>query len=77
MHKSNKLAYANLMQFFMDLVFLVLSYLLTYLIISTFSYLNYIRYYTWITVVYAPIWLLTMASLGMYSKTTFNYFDRI
>ncbi len=77
MHNSNKLAYANLGQFFLDLFFLVLSYLVAYLISSKLKVLYGICEFIWVPIVYIPIWVLTMLSLGMYNKTTFNYNDRI
>lgn len=77
MHKSNKLAYANLGQFFFDVFFLVLSYFVAYFISSNIEILNGIREFIWVPIVYIPIWILIMMSLEMYNKTTFNYNDRI
>jgi FlaA1/EpsC-like NDP-sugar epimerase len=77
MHNSNKLAYANLGQFFLDLLFLLLSYVVAYLISSKLKVLYGIGEFIWVPIVYIPIWVLTMLSLGMYNKTTFNYNDRI
>ncbi|HWQ89144.1 MAG TPA: sugar transferase, partial [Desulfitobacteriaceae bacterium] len=33
--------------------------------------------YLWILIIYIPVWIFTMASRGMYNKTTFYYVDRI
>jgi len=77
MHKSNKLAYANLGQFFLDVFFLILSYFVAYYISSNLRVLYGIREFMWVPVVYIPIWVLIMMSLGMYNNTTFNYNDRI
>jgi len=77
MYKSNKLAYANLGQFFLDMFSLILSYIIAYYISSNLDKLNGIREFIWIPIICIPIWILIMMSLGMYNKTTFNYNDRI
>lgn len=77
MHKSNKLAYANLGQFFLDVLFLILSYVVAYLVSSNLKVLYGISEFVWVPIVYIPIWVLIMMTLGMYNKTTFNYNDRI
>lgn len=77
MYKSNKFAYANLGQFFLDIFFLILSYVVAYLITSNLRMLYTIREFIWVPIVYIPIWILIMLSLSMYNKTTFNYNDRI
>jgi len=77
MHKSNKLAYANFGLLVLDFVFLVLSYILTYLISSKLSILHGIMEFIWMPVIYIPFCIAIMLSLGMYNKTTFNYNDRI
>lgn len=77
MHKSNKLAYANLGQFFLDALFLVLSFFVAYLISSNLKVLYGIREFIWVPIVYIPLWIMIMMSLSMYNKTTFNYNDRI
>ncbi len=76
MHKSNKLAFANLWQFAIDILFILFSYILAYLFTSMLTSLSRILSYIWILYVFIPIWLLSMASLGMYNKTTFTYYDR-
>ena len=77
MHNSNKLAYANLGQFIIDMIFLVLSYFISYYIASNLKELHGIFEFMWVPAIYIPIWMLVMLSLGMYNKTTFNYSDRI
>ncbi len=77
MYKSNKLAYANLGQFFLDVIFLILSYIVAYHISSNLDKLNRISEFIWVPIVFIPIWILIMMSLDMYNKTTFNYNDRI
>ena len=77
MHNSNKLAYANIGQFILDMFFLVLSYFISYFIASNLKELHGVFEFMWVPAVYVPIWMLIMLSLGMYNKTTFNYSDRI
>lgn len=77
MNKSNKLAYANLGQFILDMLFLILSYILAYYIASSLTNLQGITEFVWVPVIYIPIWILIMLTLEMYNKTTFNYNDRV
>lgn len=77
MHKSNKFAYANIIQLQIDIVFLVLTYGLAYLIASEISTLLEIKEYLWIIIIFVPLWITVMALRGMYNKTTFYYFDRV
>lgn len=77
MHKSNKLAYANFGLLVLDFIFLVLSYIATYLISSKLKTLHDIMEFIWMPVIYIPFCIAIMLSLGMYNKTTFNYNDRI
>ncbi|WP_010247981.1 sugar transferase [Acetivibrio cellulolyticus] len=77
MHKSNRLAYANIGQCILDIVFLVLSYVIAYLIASNLKVLHGIMEFIWVPIIYIPIWISIMLIMGMYNKTTFNYNDRI
>jgi exopolysaccharide biosynthesis polyprenyl glycosylphosphotransferase len=77
MHKFNKLAFANVWQFICDLIFLILAFILSYVLASLFVSLSPIHDYYWVLIVYIPFWFFSMSVLGMYNKTTFNYFDRI
>lgn len=77
MHNSNKLAFANLIQINIDVVFLVLTFFFSYLIAVNFTPMNQIREYYWILIIFIPIWISVMASGGMYDKTTFYYLDRV
>jgi exopolysaccharide biosynthesis polyprenyl glycosylphosphotransferase len=36
-----------------------------------------IQDYFWVLIVYIPFWFFSMSFMGMYNKTTFNYYDRI
>jgi exopolysaccharide biosynthesis polyprenyl glycosylphosphotransferase len=77
MHSSNKLAYANIGQLILDFVFLVLSYLISYVISSNIIKLLSIGEYIWILIIYIPVWISLMSAFSMYNRTTFNYYDRI
>lgn len=77
MHKFNRLAFINIRQFCGDCLFLILSFLGAYLFASVLSNLYPIVDYLWVLVIFIPIWLFSMAQLGMYNSTTFNYVDRI
>jgi exopolysaccharide biosynthesis polyprenyl glycosylphosphotransferase len=77
MHKFNRLAFANVWQFICDLIFLLLAFILSYIFTSVFISLKPIHDYFWVLIVYIPFWFFSMIILGMYNKTTFNYFDRI
>lgn len=77
MHTSNKLAYANIVQFQVDVLFLVLTYCIAYCITSELTNLQVITEYLWILIIFIPLWVSIMAFRGMYNKTTFYYFDRV
>ena len=77
MHKLNKLAFANVWQFCCDFVFLLLAFIAAYLVASQLTELSPIEDYLWALIVYVPFWIFTMSTMGMYNKTTFNYYDRI
>lgn len=77
MHKLNKQAYTNVLQLLLDIVFLLVSYFVSYSIASQFTTLLDIKEYLWILVVFIPVWMFSMGSLGMYDTTTFCYMDRI
>ncbi len=77
MHSSNKLAYANIEQLILDLLFLILSYIIAYIISLQLRNLHNIKEFIWVPLTYIPLWMLIMAAFGMYNKTTFNYPDRI
>lgn len=77
MHHTSKLAFANIGQLIIDVIFLVVSFIISYFIKIEFSRLNDIKNYVWFLILYIPIWLLIMNTLKMYDRTTFNYKDRI
>ena len=77
MHKLNKQAYTNVIQLQLDIAFLFISYFVSYYVASKFTTLYNIKEYLWILVVFIPVWMFSMGSLGMYDTTTFCYMDRI
>lgn len=77
MHKSNRLAYANILQLQTDILFLIITYGLAYFIVSNIRTLQAIAEYLWILIIFIPLWIFIMALRGMYDNTTFYYFDRV
>lgn len=77
LHKSNLLANVNLLQFFIDLIIMVVSFFIAFFITDNFSNLYSIMEYGWILIVFTPAWIIFMNSKRMYDKTTFMYKDRI
>lgn len=77
MHKSNKLAHANIVQFLVDVLFLILTYFGAYLIACKLTTLQAITEYLWIMIIFIPLWIALMALRGMYDNTTFYYLDRV
>lgn len=77
MHRSNKLAYFNMFQLILDLLCIIVSFFLAYLISSEITKLNAIQYYFWMLSTFIPLWISVMAIFGMYNTSTFNYYDRI
>jgi hypothetical protein len=70
MHKSS-FADVNIIQILVDIIFLVLTFGISYLIAAQFTTLYEITEYFWILIVYVPIWVFFMAFQGMYDRTTF------
>jgi len=77
MHKSNKFALANILQFSLDISFLILTYFLAYFIAGKLTTLYVMVHYLWILIIFIPIWVSVMALNRMYDKTTFYYPDRV
>lgn len=77
MYKLSRQAYTNVIQLQLDLTFLLLSYFVSYYIASQVSALYNLKEYLWILLVFIPVWMFSMNSLGMYNITTFCYIDRI
>lgn len=77
MHKLNKLAFANVWQFCCDMIFLFIAFISAYTFTMQFTFLYSIQDYFWVLIIYIPFWAFSMGAMGMYNKTTFNYYDRI
>lgn len=77
MDKTNKFAYANIVQVLFDIIFLGITYLLAYCIADRVTNLRIVTDYLWIIIVFVPLWIAIMNFRGMYNKTTFYYIDRV
>ncbi len=77
MHRKNKLAFFNAYQIILDILFLVIAYVLSYFTAGFMTKLYPISYYTWLLMIFIPMWTLSMYVYRMYNETTFMYSDRI
>lgn len=77
MDRTNRLAFANILQGLYDIIFLFLTYILAYIVAQNFTQLHEITEYLWIIITFIPLWIAVMSSRGMYDKTTFYYPDRV
>ncbi|HOM02587.1 MAG TPA: sugar transferase [Acetivibrio sp.] len=77
MHSSNKHAFVSIGQLFLDIFFLILAFFVSYYIASHLRVLQSITAFVWVLLIYIPLWVSSMGFLGMYNKTTFNYYDRV
>ncbi len=77
MHSSNRHAFVSIGQLFLDIFFLILSFFISYYIASHLRVLQGITAFVWVLLIYIPLWISSMGFLGMYNKTTFNYYDRV
>ena len=77
MNTSNKLVFFNIYHLLADIISLLISYYISYILTSQFISTNSIKEYFWIVVIYIPIWIFIMSVNGMYDSTTFTYYDRI
>lgn len=77
MDKTNRFAYANIVQVLFDVLFLFLTYIITYYVAREMTSLRAITEYIWIIIIFIPLWIAIMNFHGMYDKTTFYYIDRV
>ena len=77
MHKHNRLAFLNVEQIILDIVTIIFTYVLAYLVAGRLTYLFPIERYGWLLLIYTPLWVLTMYVFRMYYETTFMYYDRV
>ncbi|MCX5780162.1 MAG: sugar transferase, partial [Firmicutes bacterium] len=77
MHRTNRFAYANIIQFYIDICALLGTYYLSYLIASRYTPMFKISQYSWILIIFVPLWTGIMALCRMYDRTTFYYPDRV
>lgn len=77
MDKTNRFAYASIVQLLLDVIFLGITFLLAYCIAGKVTNLRIITDYFWIIIVFVPLWIAVMNLRGMYDKTTFYYIDRV
>lgn len=77
MHRTNKFAHVHILQFFLDVLFLLFTYTAAYLIACQLTTMRGFTEYLWILIIFIPIWISIMAFGGMYDRTTFYYLDRI
>ncbi|MDF2882513.1 MAG: exopolysaccharide biosynthesis polyprenyl glycosylphosphotransferase [Clostridiaceae bacterium] len=77
MNSSNKFVFFKVYHFIADILCLAVSYYVSYIVTSGYTQLNNIKGYSWIVIIYIPIWVFIMSVSGMYDTTTFTYYDRI
>ncbi len=77
MYKLSRQAYFNVIQLLLDIIFLFVSFFLSYFTANIKSDLHSFIDYLWIIIFFVPLWLFPMSFFGMYDKTTFCYMDRI
>lgn len=77
MNSANKFVFFKVYHFMADIICLAIAYYISYLVTSSYTQLNGIKGYSWILVIYIPIWVFAMSFRGMYDTTTFTYYDRI
>jgi len=79
MYRSNRKALLNITQILFDLISIIVSYMITYSVISVFvSDQSLIpERHLWILIIYTPVFFMSMYTMEMYNLSTFNYQDRI
>lgn len=77
MNTSNKLVFFNIYHLLADMISLMVSYYISYILTSQFIPIGSIENYLWVVIIYIPIWIFIMSVNGMYDTTTFTYYDRI
>lgn len=57
MNRKNRYVHANIVQFIVDIIFLALTFVCSYVFSSDFTDLLVITNYLWILIVFTPIWV--------------------
>lgn len=68
---------SKIAQYFLDVADIIVAYSFAYYLASQITFLHGFSQYTWILLVYIPLWIFIMYIQGMYDMTTFIYYDRI
>ncbi|MCR6545229.1 sugar transferase [Dehalobacterium formicoaceticum] len=77
MYRFNSRSLLNIRQYLMDIIFIVISYMVSYYIAGRFTFLAGFFEYIWILFIFITSWIYTMYARGMYDITIFKYRDRI
>lgn len=77
MHRLNRMAFTNTTQMLFDLLTLLVAFMGTHVLLSTQYLMDLPFSYLWILILFTTVMFSTMLVQDMYSKSMFNYQDRI
>ncbi len=77
MHRANIFSASHIIQAFVDIIVITLTFIISYLITKQYTVLLGIKEYFWILIVYIPVWLFLMGNSSIYEKIVFFNYDKI
>ncbi|KNY26602.1 sugar transferase [Pseudobacteroides cellulosolvens] len=77
MHRANIFSASHIIQAFVDIIVITLTFVISYLITKQYTNLLGIKEYFWILIVYIPVWLFLMGNANIYEKIVFYNYDKI
>lgn len=77
MHRANIFSASHIIQAFVDIIVITLTFIISYLITKQYTVLLGIKEYFWILIVFIPVWLFLMGNSSIYEKIVFFNYDKI
>lgn len=77
MHRANIFSASHIIHAFVDIIVIILTFIISYLITKNYVNLFELKEYSWILIVYIPVWLFLMGNTRIYEKIVFFNYDKI
>jgi len=77
MYRANIFSATHILQVFVDIIVIVLTFGIAYFITNEFVSLHGMKNYLWILIVYIPVWLYLMGNSRIYDKIVFFNYDKL
>jgi hypothetical protein len=77
MHRANIFSASHIIHAFVDIIVIILTFIISHLIAKNYVILFELKEYSWILIVYIPVWLFLMGNTRIYEKIVFFNYDKI